>query len=561
MIKLGFIQAPGNDSRSYGIPLAFGYLVSVLQHEWDTPFEFRITNEPYDLIDFEPDLIGLGSVTSCFWQVEQFADLFRQKLPDTSLVGGGHHISALPHRLPRTIDVGVIGEGEDTFLDLLRRFEPGRGWQYEQLQHVPGVCYHGRLGNVLRTNARTLRRELDTLPYPIRSVNPLRPEEAVIFTSRGCPFRCTYCSTQEYWESYRRFTAEYVVRELTHIAETSPNVRSVYILDDLYVADRKRLREMSRLIAAEGLNKRFTFHGFVRSNLVDDELCELLKQMNVSAIRFGAESGSDNVLQRMERGGKCSVATHQRAVDLAAKHGLQCGASFMLGFPGETLDDMHKTFEFIRRNESKMFVEGFYLAVPLPGTELWQEFAAKGLVDENMDWRRLNLCFQNPDFDWDEFLYLNEQTVPRRDFVKAVLESGILPDAVAWRGNSNEFPNLAIERLRAVMKQAARAGVRRAVLYGAGAHTRRIKDHLDDAPLEIVGLLDDNPELHGTHLGRFRIQNPATITARDADAVILSSDRAEQALWERRADFESRGLTVWRLYGGPTLSRQELCLT
>ncbi len=571
MLKLGFIQAQGNDSRSYGIPLAFGYLVSVLQHEWDRPFEYRITSEPYDLIDFKPDLIGIGSVTSCFWQVQEFAELFRRELPRTRLVAGGHHISALPHRLPRNIDVGVIGEGEDTFLDLMRRFSPGIGWSYETLPQIPGICYHGRLGNVLFSDRRVLRRDLDTMPLPIRSRNPTRPDEAIIFTSRGCPFRCTYCSTQEYWESYRRFTAEYVVRELEHIVETSPHVRSVYILDDLYVADRKRLREMARLIDQAGLSKRLSFHGFVRSNLVDDEMCELLKRMNVSAIRFGAESGSDNVLQKMERGGKCSVATHQNAIDLANKHGMKCGASFMLGFPGETLDDMQQTFDFMRRNEGKMFIEGFYLTVPLPGTELWQWAMSKGYVSEEMDWSSLNLSFQNPDFDWDGFLYLNDETVPREQFVRAVLESGILPEATAWRGGSNRYPNLAVERIMQVMESLAAAGARRVALYGAGEHTRRIAPYLGEGTgngqrgsgPEIVALLDDNEHLHGTHLGRFRIHAPDAAAGLDLDAIIISSDRAEEALWRKRECFERHGIAVRRLYGPQTdaLRREELCVT
>lgn len=559
-MRIGFIQAHGNDSRSYGIPLCFGYLAAVLKAEWDQPFDFRITSEPYDLIDFEPDVIGIGSVTSCFWQVHEFARLFRKKLPQTRLVLGGHHISALSQRLPKSIDIGVLGEGEDTFLDLMRRFEPGRGWTYEALGDVPGICYHGRLGNVMYSAGRQARENLDSLPFPLRTVNPTRPDEAIIFTSRGCPFRCTYCSTQEYWERFRRFSAEYVVRELEHIVATSPEVRSVYILDDLYVADRKRLREMAKLLDSRGLNQRLSFHGFVRSNLVDDELCECLKRMNVSAIRFGAESGSDNVLQKMERGGKCSVATHQRAVDLAHRHGMKCGASFMLGFPGETLADMQETFDFIGRNEGKLFVEGFYLTVPLPGTELWGWAAERGYVSEEMDWRKLNLSFQNPDFDWDDFLYLNDETVPRADFVRAVMQSGILPAAAAWRGGANAYPNLAVERLMRVLTTLAADGVARVALWGAGEHTRRVAGHLAAAPAAIVGLLDDNVKLHGTHIGPYRVHAPDDVLRMGAQAVVISTDRAEETLWRQRGRIEQRGIPVKRLYGAAARAREELCV-
>ncbi|MFH1416770.1 MAG: radical SAM protein [Planctomycetota bacterium] len=552
MLRIGFILAAGNDSRSYGIPLSFAYLVSVLQREWEAPFEYHITTEPYDLVDFDPDLIGIGSVTSCFWQVPEFAALFREKVPRAKLVLGGHHISALPHRLPVGVDVGVLGEGEDTFLELVRRYRPDVGWEEDTLRSIPGICYQARSGPVVTTPPRAVRANLDTLPFPVRCENPERADEAVLFTSRGCPFRCTYCSTQGHWQGYRRFSAAYVVREIEHITSLLPQVRSVYILDDLYVADRRRLREMVRLMESSGLNRRLTYHGFVRSNLVDDELCELLRRMNVSAIRFGAESGSDAVLRLMERGGKCSVATHQRAIDQAHNHGLKCGASFMFGFPGETRDDLLRTFDFIRQNADKMFVEGLYLAVPLPGAELWKWASGRGLVSETMDWRRLNLAFDNPDFDWEDFLYLNEETVPRGEFVQAVMESGILPDSISQRSEADAHGDSAAVRMNNAMVQLAADGVRRVALYGAGRHTRRLKDHLNHPPVEIVGLIDDDASLHGKHLGRFRIHHPDDVANLGVEAVILSSDEVEEQLWARRGRFDREGIVVRRLYG-PTL--------
>ena len=388
-----------------------------------------------------------------------------------------HHISALPLHLPSAADVGVIGEGEHTFLDLMRSLGPDNAWTDDALAGISGICYRQSDGRVAVTAPRPLCRELDSLPFPLRTVNPSATREAVIFTSRGCPFRCSYCSTRGYWESYRRFSAPYVIAELEHIVQAFPEVTSVWILDDLYVADRKRLREMVRMMDQRGLNRRLRFHGFVRSSLVDEELCELLKQMNVDAIRFGAESGSDAVLQRMERGGKCSVATHQRAIDLAHKWGFACTASFMLGFPGETRPDLQATFDFIARNRGKLSVSGLYLAVPLPGTELWKWAEDRGMVGETMDWSRLNLAFGNPDFDWDNFLYLNDEALPRDEFVALVRGSGLLPD----QPNSVHRPAEAAEtlrRLRDVLAVLAERGARRVALYGAGEHTRRIAQHL-----------------------------------------------------------------------------------
>jgi FlaA1/EpsC-like NDP-sugar epimerase len=176
-----------------------------------------------------------------------------------------------------------------------------------------------------------------------------------------------------------------------------------------------------------------------------------------------------------------------------------------------------------------------------------------------MDWRKLNLSFQNPDFDWDGFLYLNDETVPRAAFVQAVMQSGILPAAVAWRGGSNEFPNLATERMMRMLRTLAAEGVQRVALWGAGEHTRRLVSALRAAPLRIVGLLDDNAKLHGTHVGPYRVHAPDEAPRLGAQAVVISTDRAEAALWARRGPLEARGIAVRRLYAGSGQAREELC--
>jgi len=548
MLKVGFLLATGTDARDYGMPLAFGYLIAMLQREWGDRFAYRYTTEPYDLIEYQPDLVCIGSVTSCFGQAEAFAELLRSKMPGVVIMVGGHHISAVPHLLPEAMDVGVIGEGEDTFIDLCRTFEPGLGWRSDQLRKTPGICYHESRGRVSQTAGRPLRSDLDTLPMPVRTVNRTNPEEVHLSTSRGCPFRCVYCSARRHWKKHRRFSADYVVAEIRHIVETFPQVRSIHMVDDLYVADRQRLRDMATRIDRAGLNRCLSINGFVRSNLVDDELCALFRLMNVDAIRFGAESGSDAVLRRMDRGGKCSVATHQRAIDLAAANGFKCGASFMLGFPGETRDDLQKTIDFVHRNQSKLTIQGMYLAVPFPGTELWQWAAERGLVSETMDWRHLNVSFENPDFDWDAFLYLNDDALPRSEFVKMVCESGLLTRRVASRCLQDPHDRAAADRMLAVLANVAATGARRVALYGAGAHTLRIKDHLTHPPVEIVGILDDNEQRQGSHVGPFKIYHPRQLEQLDIDAVVLSSDEWEEQMWSRRDLFERQRVSVWRLY-------------
>jgi radical SAM superfamily enzyme YgiQ (UPF0313 family) len=548
MLKIGFLQATGQDHRTYGTPLSFGYILSVLQRDWEGSFESRVADTPEELIAWEADLIGIGSVTSCFGQAEQYVQLLRNRLPAARIVLGGHHISALPHRLPAGVDVGVIGEGEYTFLDLVRRLQPGRCWPQEELADIPGICHHKPDGSVAINAERPRLSDLDRLPFPLRTPNPCAPHEAILFTSRGCPFHCRYCSTHRYWAGHRRFSAEYVVAELESIVRDFPDVNSVRILDDLYVADRKRLREMVRLIRERGLHQRLRFHGFVRSSLVDEDLCGLLVAMNVNAIRFGAESGSDAVLRLMEKGGKCSVATHQRAIDLAARYGMECSASFMFGYPGETRANLQETIDFIRGNESRLAIEGFYLAVPLPGTELWTWAEERGLVSETMDFSRLNLAFDSPSFEWGDFLYLNDDTLPRDEFVRRIRESGLL-SADRQRQRMTAQTEQALRRLQLVLPDLAARGVHRIALYGAGEHTRRLLEHLPQLRPPIVAILDDASPPRAARLGTLPVHHPREAVNLGVDAVIISSDCWEADIWARRSIIERHGISVHRLYG------------
>jgi radical SAM superfamily enzyme YgiQ (UPF0313 family) len=155
-----------------------------------------------------------------------------------------------------------------------------------------------------------------------------------------------------------------------------------------------------------------SFHGFITSNLADEETFAAAKRMGFHTIRFGAETGSDRLLKQM-KGPWASVAAHQRCIDLGRKHGIAISVAFMLGTPGETVADLESTVAFLERNRDHLLVEGFYLTTPVPGTPYWDLALRRGLVRPDMDWDRLNLDFAKVDsFDFERCIYLNADTVP-----------------------------------------------------------------------------------------------------------------------------------------------------
>jgi len=423
-LRIALIQATGGDPRSYGLPLGIGYLASYLGARADTvpaSLEVLPTESVAELLDFKPHIVGIGSVTSCFHHAAQMATRIKQAL-GARVVAGGHHVSALPHRLPDCFDAAVIGEGEETLRELVAATAQG-GWTPEVLSRIAGIAYRDGQRIVINER-RPLIDPLDSLPHPIRTPNPTRPDEATIFTSRGCPYRCVFCSSARHWRRFRAFSAHYVVAEIEEILGAQPEITQFYILDDLFIANRDRLRHMVELLEAKGLNSRLAFRGFVRSNLVDEECCELLRRMNCREVRFGAESASPRILDQLKVG-TASVEDHQRCIDLCRSYGIAVSASYMVGNPNETEDDLRLTYDFILRNEGKAGVEGFYLATPLPGTPLWDDCLRRGLVSENMDWGRLNLSFDNPDFDWGDFVYVND-AMPRQRLIESLRNHGLL---------------------------------------------------------------------------------------------------------------------------------------
>ena len=423
-LRVALIQATGGDRRSYGLPLSIGYLAAYLRaHAGTIPASLEIlpAESLNEVLAFKPHVVGISSVTSCFNHATDMARNIKDAT-GARIIAGGHHVTALPHCLPDCLDAAVIGEGEETLRELLAATTEA-GWSAGPLSRVAGIAYHdGR--HIAINDRRPLIHPLDTLPRPLRASSPTRHNEATIFTSRGCPYACVFCSSARHWQRFRAFSAEYVVAEIEEVINAQPGVLRFYILDDLFIANRARLRRIVELLEDKGLASRLSFRGFVRSNLVDEECCELLLRMNCREVRFGAESASPRILEQLKVG-STTVEDHQRCIDLCGRYGLDVSASYMVGNPGESERDLRLTYDFILRNKGKAGVEGFYLATPLPGTPLWDDCLRRGLVSEDMDWSRLNLAFDNPDFDWRDFIYVND-AMPRQRFVESVRHHGLL---------------------------------------------------------------------------------------------------------------------------------------
>lgn len=357
------------------------YLVSSLREAFG-PDHFEITIADHDiernLDEFKPDVVGISAVTKNFNIAKRYARAAKSRGSDVLI--GGVHISAIPSTLTGDMDVGVIGEGEETIVELMALYEREGSFKNKRaLSRIDGIAYRNE-GHIHTTQARPPIKPLDRIPFPAwdLSENPTKG----ILTSRGCPYNCSYCSSKAFWKKVRYHSVEYVVREIVEIIEKC-KVNHISIYDDLFASNRKRFRALVDRIKGERIDESVAFNGNVRANEVDEEMAKLLREMNVRHVFLGIESGCQRVLDCL-KGGNVTVEQNRRAVGILRKHGIGCTAGIIIGSSEETREEILTTLDFVRSlNLDDLYI---FVLTPLPGTPVWEYALERGLVSEDMEW-------------------------------------------------------------------------------------------------------------------------------------------------------------------------------
>jgi len=370
--------------------LGLGYLASYLRTQVGDVEVLMVDRDlGTALEEFQPDLVGISTVSQNYDRAKRMAQLCREG--GSLVVVGGAHISALPETLSPYMNLGVIGEGEATMaqiVQVLREHGPRPSPSY--WAEVPGLVFRNAQGELHRTSMRSLIDPLDRIPFPARDLLPHNSSYYHMISSRGCPYKCVFCSSTRFWGRVRFHTPEYVVREIQALLDDY-DPRYITFFDDLFIASRKRLRHIVALIRDRDIHKRVSFELTVRANLIDSESVELLRQMNVFNVIMGLESGNDRVLRSLK--GNVRLEQNQRAVELLNDAGISVSATFVIGAPDETREEILQTLDFIRR--TSLSEARTYLLTPLPGTPIWDYARDRGLVSSDMDWSRLDLT-ENP---------------------------------------------------------------------------------------------------------------------------------------------------------------------
>lgn len=331
-----------------------------------------------------PTIFGITATTAQANRAFTLAAEVKARSPETFVVLGGAHASALTRECleeSEAIDAVAFGEGEQTILELLDRVR-----DRASLKGLPGIAY--RDGDAITVNpSRALIDDLDSLPFPAWDLLPMHKytastwfpnkvkEYTNIFSSRGCPYGCTFCGAKSMWtRKYRTRSPENVVEEI-ETAYKQLGIPNFFISDDLFTLNRKRVMAICERIMERGL--KITWTCLSRVNTVDPEMLALMKKSGCYLISFGLESGSQKILDRLDKG--TTVEQAIKAVEMTHAAGIKVFGSFMIGSPGETAETVDQTIALIRR--MKLDEVGLGVTTAYPGTDLYEEFGkgAKGL--------------------------------------------------------------------------------------------------------------------------------------------------------------------------------------
>lgn len=367
-----YFQPSADNSIFRFPPLGLGYIASYLKSHGISveviDCTFMNQEEALERIrSSRPKIIGLQVMFSMKEKALEIAELAKKDC--AFLVAGGPLPTVEPEEFLSSFDVVIIGEGEETMLELVRAVQRGTS-----LMNVRGIAFKEK-GEVKVTSPRSFIENLDDVPFPSRELFDNQAYKSYysrnfgytttsIITSRGCPFKCDFCSRPIFGNRFRSRTAANVAEEVETVRQLG--YERVWFADDCFTLDRKRMLN----ICDELVRRRITigWECLSRVDTVDLQVAERMKQAGCVRVFFGIESGNEKILEIMNK-----QATKKQAMDAVCifkKVGVQVGAFFIIGYPGENDETVLETVNFA--SSLPLDYLSFTFPYPIPGTPLFE---------------------------------------------------------------------------------------------------------------------------------------------------------------------------------------------
>jgi len=407
MSTIVFVQPPMPSREAYGNlakaesrlpPNGLCCLAAVTRQEgYDTKIIDYITegsdleNIIKKILSYNPKYVGLSVYTITVHNAAEIAKELKKRNKEIKILIGGGQVSMLPEetmlKYPQ-FDIGVIGEGEITIVKLLNALEKGK-----DLSKVPSLIFW-KDKKLIKTKREKFIENLDALPMPAWDLlRPLdkyytiaadsinRSPSVNLITSRGCPAQCYFCNRSMFGNMVRSYSPKRIIEMIKYLIKTY-KIKEVYIQDDIFTSNKKNVMEFCSRLIEEKLDLTWACHGKV--DWVDLEMLQAMKKAGCWQISYGIESGSQEVLDKINKGIK--IEQTENALKWSKQAGLRVKGFFMAGSFGETKETIKQTLKFIKKEP----IDDFHMTcfTPMPATVSWKIADKYGMVDRT--WEKLD---------------------------------------------------------------------------------------------------------------------------------------------------------------------------
>ncbi|UCB43222.1 MAG: cobalamin-dependent protein [Dehalococcoidales bacterium] len=373
-------------------PLSLAYLAAALE---SNGFEVQILDflvtryRPekvrQKLEEYRPNLVGVTCVTLNYHLAAEMLEVVKTVDPAIVTVIGGPHASFTPRETlleAPWIDVVVMGEGDTTFVELVKAVDGGGS-----LETISGIAFTDH-GMFVKTEPRPLIEDIDSLPMPSRHLIPLSRYRALgtpctVVTSRGCPYGCIFCSAHRMFGRKVRFRDPGMVVDEIERIQRDLGFQMVNIVDDTFTVNHAHASQVCEEILRRNL--KVDWSAYARVDNMAEELIALMKRAGCHMVLFGVESADERILKTIRKG--ITPDDVRKGVRIATDAGMRVYCSFIIGLPGEGPDTIEKTKSFSDEINRSYGVEyGYHMLSPLPGTELYERVDDYGIRVFSKDW-------------------------------------------------------------------------------------------------------------------------------------------------------------------------------
>lgn len=390
-------DAPGLQDKLAYPPIGLLYIASSLEeYGFDVSYVNFCEDSEKEIPDAEVYGISVHSIAVLKESFTLAKRIRKEKGSKALIVAGGACASSYFLRIlqDNLINVAVMGEGEMTMLDIAKGLP---------LEKIKGIAYRRDNNEICINSPRPFINNLDILPFPARHLVPINilksragvhGEEGVdttsIITSRGCPYKCAYCDTSHWKRKYRARSPQNVIYEIKHIKEAY-DIHHMRFMDDTYTLDAGRVNEIAKKLALLNIS----YIAISRADCIDSATLKMLKKSGCEELLIGVETGSEELLKRMNKGE--TIDHYRTAIREIKNAGIRAKVFILFGFPGESRKTIEETKAFLEETRpDKVHMSTF---VPLPGTDVWNNPDKYGVTIDKEDLENFWFYWEPDDLD------------------------------------------------------------------------------------------------------------------------------------------------------------------